>query len=59
MTVACRRRRDTDSLTAAMIDLNTYQVHLGAPDSRPNAKTIILKPKVPEVLKVIASPSDR
>lgn len=56
---ACRKRKGAESLTDAIIDLNTYQVHLAAPGTRSNAKTIVLKPKVADVLKPIPQPAER
>ncbi len=59
MPVTARKRRSTAAGASAMIDMNGYQVNMSAAAAKAAQKQIILKPKVPEILKEPALPDDK
>ena len=59
MPITARKRRNTAAVASAMIDMNGYQVNMSAAAAKAAQKQIILKPKVPEILKQPALPDDR
>ena len=59
MPVTARKKRNAASVASAMIDMNGFQVLMSSAEAKAVQKQIILKPKVPEILKQPALPDDR
>lgn len=59
MPITARKRRSTAAVASAMIDMNGFQVNMSSAAAKAAQKQIIVKPKVPEILKEPAVPDDR
>ena len=57
MPVTARKKRNAAG--AAMIDMNGFQVLMSSAEAKAVQKQIVLKPKVPEILKEPALADDR